>query len=430
MIRSGGTPNDAVEETVTLLVQGVSDDRSELKPTRTVAKVPETAAPAKILFLDGVRGLAALLVVVQHSHEYMQSLNLGACAVDAFFVLSSFLLTMLFMKKSIKLLAHGVSYRKWAFTLADYFSKRFFRVYPLFAVVATVLWMLPDDAKRRYYLLDQPENFDLYKVLTFDFDQRYFVLWTLPLEITYYFFIPAFVLTVLKLGKFWWVPVVPAYGWVAYEGWHTYRWDHMELSPHAPTFLAGSMAAVIFVKTDTWMKANNLNPRPVTLYAIRALEFTALSLLLSLCFRGFLFNWVHANIAPETPGFPFISVLLTVVFVIEMLLPSGLSTFLEWSALRYCGKVSFSIYLLHGFVIYADAVSGQQNYYDRMLSRFGLTLVLATVSYHVVEYPSQLLAQYITGELAKREAHGFTGIMNAIACKVRTIEVAEKATFA
>ncbi|KAG1707127.1 hypothetical protein DVH05_026323 [Phytophthora capsici] len=263
-------PDDTVES-VSLLVQDTNSE-SDMKP----AERPNNAT--KILFLDGVRGLAALLVVVQHSHEYMQDLNLGACAVDAFFVLSSFLLTMLFMKKSIKLLA---------------------QVYPLFALVVFVLWMLPDESKRRYYLINQPENYDLFNVLTFDFDHRYFVLWTLPLEIAYYFFIPLFVLVVLKLDKFWWLPFVPAYGWSINQGWTVYRWDHMTLSPHFSTFLTGSMAAVIYVKLDTWMKGNNFKPRP---------------------------------------GFPFISVQLTVVLVIEMLFPSGLSTLFEWSALRYCGK--------------------------------------------------------------------------------------------
>ncbi|GMF53551.1 unnamed protein product [Phytophthora fragariaefolia] len=166
MIRLGGSTEaeHAPVETVTLLPQIVQED----KCTNAVS----AAAPAKILFLDGVRGLAALLIVSQHSHEYMQDLNLGACAVDAFFVLSSFLLTMLFTKKSMKLLAQGASYRKWALTLADYFSKRFFRVYPLFALVATIVWMLPDDEKRRYYLIDAPKNFELFKVLTFDFDSH------------------------------------------------------------------------------------------------------------------------------------------------------------------------------------------------------------------------------------------------------------------
>ncbi|RLN98280.1 hypothetical protein BBJ28_00003554 [Nothophytophthora sp. Chile5] len=369
-------------------------------------KPAAAAAPTKILFLDGVRGLAAILVVTQHSHEYMQDLNLGACAVDSFFVLSSFLLTMLFMKKSMRLLAQNASYRKWAFILADYFSKRFFRVYPLFALTAIVLWLLPIEGKRRYYLIEEPEQFDLFKVLTFDFDQRYFVLWTLPLEISYYFFIPAFVLVVLRLRRFWWVSFIPLYAWIVHEGWYTYRWDHQQLGPHLPTFLAGSMAAVLFVKLDAWIKSTGFEFRQTHTRVIRSVEYATVALLLSLSFRGLFFNWVHDNIAPTEPGFPFISVLLTLVFVIEMILPSAVSSIFEWSVFRYWGKISFSAYLLHGFVIYADAVGRQHNYYDRMLSRFGLILLLATASYRLVEYPSQLLAQRITRALAEQELKG------------------------
>ncbi|EGZ22966.1 hypothetical protein PHYSODRAFT_253840 [Phytophthora sojae] len=383
-------------ETANLLAPDALEAQSDKKHVEQ-KKTPETAAaaPAKILFLDGVRGLAALLVVTQHSHEYMQDLNLGACAVDAFFVLSSFLLTMLFMRKSEKLLAQGASYRKWGFTLADYFSKRFFRIYPLFALVAAVPTV------------------------------RYYVLWTLPLEhITYYFFIPVFVLTVLRLKKLWWAPFIPAYCWVVYEGWFTFRWSQMGLSEHFPTFLSGSMAAAIFVKLDTWIKASGFTFNVYQVGAIRVIEFSAVSILLSLSFQGLFFHWIffhwiHGSIAPTTPGLPFISVLLTVVLVVEMLLPSGLSSLLEWSGLRYCGKVSFSIYLLHGFVMYADAVGTQPNYYDRFFASYGLTILLATVSYHLVEYPSQLLAQHVSQYLARREANGSSGAIPSIGCKLR-----------
>ncbi|KAE9265758.1 hypothetical protein PF008_g31781 [Phytophthora fragariae] len=105
-----------------------------------------------------------------------------------------------------------------------------------------------------------------------------------------------------------------------------------------------------------------------------------------------------------------------------MLLPSGLSTLLEWSALRYCGKVSFSIYLLHGFVIYNLSVRSQPSYYDRIFLRFGLTLLLATLSYHVVEYPSQLVAQHVTRSLAKQELQGSTEAVHSIASKDRIVE--------
>ncbi|KAG2523381.1 hypothetical protein JM16_005353 [Phytophthora kernoviae] len=155
-----------------------------------------------------------MLVVLQHSKEYLNDVNIGASAVDAFFVLSSFLLTMLFLKKSEKLLAQGASYRKWGFALADYFLKRFFRVYPFFALVAVVLRLLPFEYQNRYFLVETAEKYDLYKVLTFDFDHRYLMLWTLPLEITYYFFIPLFVLAVIRSQRLWCITFIPLQIWV------------------------------------------------------------------------------------------------------------------------------------------------------------------------------------------------------------------------
>ncbi|KAG7399389.1 hypothetical protein PHYBOEH_009054 [Phytophthora boehmeriae] len=366
--------------------------------------------PTKVLFLDGVRGLAAIMVCTSHSKEYMADIDLGAIAVDAFFVLSSFLLTWLFMKKSTRLLAQGASVRQWVFTLLDYFSKRFCRVYPLFALTSCVIWLLPAEAKKRYYLIKQPDSFDLYKVLTFDFDYRYFVFWTLPLEITYYFFIPVFVLGVLALRRFWWVPFIPAYYWVINEGWYQFRTSHMELRPHFPTFVAGSMAAVIFVKIGMWIKTSGFEFRKWHVFLIRVVEYITIAVFLSVTFHGLFFHWVHENTAPKTKGFSFISVLLTILFVIEMVLPSCVSGIFEWSVLRYWGKISFSVYLLHSFVLYAYVVGSQPNWYDKVFSRFGLILLLSTVSYHVVEYPSQLLSQRITKALAEQEKNGSGGL--------------------
>ncbi|RLN52585.1 hypothetical protein BBJ29_005839 [Phytophthora kernoviae] len=356
----------AIPEDKPLLAQDEEDKDKASKPVAAKKKEAAAAPPTKVLFLDGIRGLAAIMVVTQHSHEYMQDLNLGAVAVDAFFVLSSFLLTWLFMKKN--------------------------------------------EDKKRYFLVKQVGSYDLFKVLTFDFDHRYFVFWTLPLEISYYFFIPVIVLGVLLLRRFWWVPFIPAYYWIVNEGWNEYRTSHSVLRPHIPTFLAGSMAAVIFVKLDAWIKASGFQFLTVHKLLLRAIEFSALAVFLSIAFRGLWFNWVHGNTAPKTPGFPFISVVVTTVFVCEMILPSPLSTAFESSVLRYWGKISFSVYLLHSFVLYNPTVSMQKTYYDRMFARFGLLLILATASYHLVEYPSQLLAQRITKALAEQEAKGSGGL--------------------
>ncbi|KAE8965703.1 hypothetical protein PF011_g28191 [Phytophthora fragariae] len=44
---------------------------------------PPQAPPTKVLFLDGIRGLAAMLVVVQHSREFVPELHLGSVALTA-----------------------------------------------------------------------------------------------------------------------------------------------------------------------------------------------------------------------------------------------------------------------------------------------------------------------------------------------------------
>jgi peptidoglycan/LPS O-acetylase OafA/YrhL len=92
---------------------------------------------------------------------------------------------------------------------------------------------------------------------------------------------------------------------------------------------------------------------------------------------------------------------------VEMLLPSCISPMFEWSVLRYWGKISFSVYLLHSFVVFSDIYGSEPSmYYERFFLRLGLILGLCTASYHLIEYPSQLLAQRITKALTEQEAKG------------------------
>ena len=76
--------------------------------------VPAPPAPDRVAALDGVRGLAILLVVVLHStffgfllpsaeplgehHPVVRLALLGWCGVDVFFVLSGFLITGILLR--------------------------------------------------------------------------------------------------------------------------------------------------------------------------------------------------------------------------------------------------------------------------------------------------------------------------------------------
>ncbi|KAE8972754.1 hypothetical protein PR003_g28193 [Phytophthora rubi] len=392
------------------LVRASKDDSKIAEANQGLSRNPparQSSSPvAKILFLDGVRGAAVVFVVTQHS-GYMHDVYMGAVGVDAFFVLSSFLLTMIFMKKSIKLIAEQASYRKWGWTLVDYFSKRFFRVYPLFALVAITLWFLPFEYKKRYYLVKQPEDFNLFQTLTFHPEHRHYLMWTLPLEISYYFILPAFVLAVLKMRRFWLISFVPLYVWVVHEGLYNTRSNfyRQPLSQHLPTFLAGSMAAVLFVKLEAWKKRTGFKFAMLHVIGLRVVEAALIAAYLSVVFRGLFFNWLGMPLEPSQFYFmPFTSVKLSLIIVIEMIQPSTVALIFEWVVLRYLGKISFSVYLLHVFVIFTPWVKQQTNYYDKTFLIFGLVIMLATASYYSIEYPSQLLAQRLSRVFSERAA--------------------------
>uniref|UniRef100_A0AAV1TY52 Acyltransferase 3 domain-containing protein n=1 Tax=Peronospora matthiolae TaxID=2874970 RepID=A0AAV1TY52_9STRA len=379
----------------------------------TTVKTPLEAPAApqtKVLFLDGVRGLAAILVVLEHARDCGPGLVPGYIGVDIFFVLSSFLLTWLFMKKSMKLLAQGANRRTWRYVMADYFQKRFLRVYPLFFVLVIILALMSTEDQEHYFTSGRPP-FNVFRTLIFEFEYRYHVFWSLPLEIAYYFVIPVFVLAVLGMRRLWWVGALPLTVWVVYEGFHTIRLDHMPMRPHVSTFLTGSLAAVVFVKVDLWMKEREFVFHWWHAIVVRAVEWLTIGILLSVSFHGLLFTWVHQNPAPPIGGFPYTSALIAVIIVLEILRPSWVSAAFEWNVLRYCGKISFSVYLMHSFVLENTTPNSQPYYYDRLFSRLVLISILATVTYYLVEYPSLLLAQRISKYLAEQEKKALVGVM-------------------
>ncbi|KAE8965701.1 hypothetical protein PF007_g25632 [Phytophthora fragariae] len=63
------------------------------------------------------------------------------------------------------------------------------------------------------------------------------------------------------MRRFWWMAVAPLAVWVVHEGVYEYRTSHMPLRPHIPTFQSGSLAAVVFVKLDVWIKSTGFEFR-------------------------------------------------------------------------------------------------------------------------------------------------------------------------
>lgn len=121
-------------------------------------------------------------------------------------------------------------------------------------------------------------------MLTFEHHHHFHVFWTLPLEIAYYFLIPAVVAVVIGLRKYWWVAFIPVYVWVMHSGLYKYRTSHHPLAPHLPTFVSGSMAAIICVKLERKIEHRAFVFRSWDKFLIRVVEYCALAILLSVGF--------------------------------------------------------------------------------------------------------------------------------------------------
>lgn len=149
--------------------------------------------------LDGVRGLAILLVLVMHgvyigpllgldvtAHAYARTALLGWAGVDVFFVLSGFLITGILVRSKGR-----------EHYFRNFYMRRVLRIFPLYyLVIALLLWVLPRPGavpaagQAAYLLYYQNWWFALVQP---DADFPLKVTWSLAIEEQFYLLWPALV---------------------------------------------------------------------------------------------------------------------------------------------------------------------------------------------------------------------------------------------
>lgn len=138
----------------------------------------------RLVSLDGVRGLAFLLVLLAHfsNHYGGPFKGVGKVGVWLFFVLSAFLLTSYFLHTPSKVLSNW----EWK----NYALRRFCRIVPMYL---GAIWI--------YYLFQYVvTNDNLYSHLFFLDAKGH--LWTILVEMKYYLILPIVVLALSKLMVF------------------------------------------------------------------------------------------------------------------------------------------------------------------------------------------------------------------------------------
>jgi peptidoglycan/LPS O-acetylase OafA/YrhL len=373
-------------------------------PGEVSVKVPVTQAPsssARIPQLDGLRGVAILLVVGSHYlddarhgafgsllYGFVSPFRLGWAGVDLFFVLSGFLIG-------------GILLENCAAT--NYFSvfylRRLHRIVPIYFLwitlyVLTILfagaWLSnfiplgdsPLHPVPYFYLFLQN-----YRVVPFDFLiwPWLAVAWSLGVEEQFYFLAPPLVrylslqkLRLCLLGAVLIAPVLRVFVYLHIHDGHYFMYSWMPC--RADSLALGVLAALAWRDRSIprWYAAH----RHLFFLAVILLLVPVAILLAPLSF------FLKKSLTPYTLGmgslgYSWFALLFTALLLLCLLEPAGLwSRFLRLGFLREFGAISYCLYLIHLGILHlthALILNARPRIYD--LPGFGVTALAFLLSY-------------------------------------------------
>lgn len=334
--------------------------------------------------IDGLRGLAALIVVASHASgmglHWVPGLSLagiGKYGVFLFFVISAFLLTLQWLQAPPQAGVMGA--RLWR-----YMVRRVLRIYPLYAVVLLFGWLLPRglgvpmDGVAVWMHLTLREGRDIY--------------WSVPVEFKYYLVIPflAWALA-LRLASVWKGLALVALTVLALLVFPPARsvLNSIALGDYLPIFLCGSAAA--------WLLSTGTLPQ--ARQPARALHLAdgVLLLLLAATVPAVL-QWLGADGSLDLLHREFLGWggfwALVLLAVVRGWLP-GWAAMLRLPMLGACGRWCFGIYLLHMPALYLAKRLPVPDI-SRGWVGLAIALVAAALAHALIERPAMRWAARLT----------------------------------
>lgn len=326
--------------------------------------------------LDGLRGLAVLVVLVAHATPLYVS---GAAGVDVFFVLSGFLITGILADERA---------RSGGIKLVNFFARRFLRLMPALwlcvLAVAAGDWVLGRFDTDRQIEVFWALTYCMNWVLAFDAGDPWVMAhtWSLAIEEQFYLIWPFALLVMYKLrlrdGGRAALLVGLAVACIVYRnamGFSAHR-IYFGLDTHCDGLLLGSAVAYLH-------RAGLLEARRVTSF-IRFGTLPALGMLLVM--PRFM-AWTEPMTA---------MVYFTLVNIFACLLIAAVVTgqgktldrVLNLGPLKYLGKISYGLYLYHQPILIALRGFGPLEAWY-ICAPLGLTasLIFSHLSYQYFEKP-------------------------------------------
>jgi peptidoglycan/LPS O-acetylase OafA/YrhL len=360
---------------------------------------------ARILELDGLRGIAIGLVLAchylsgaEHSslptwlRKVVSATNIGWSGVDLFFVLSGFLIGGILL-----------NFRDSPRYFRTFYLRRVHRILPIY-----YLWIIlylaffsltlfkarPPGPALRYDLLAVPiQTFFLQNLIfrEFSFPHGWFaVTWSLAVEEQFYLFVPLLIriLSLRRLVTFLLASIVlaPFARLFAFHLWPGTLASMILLPCRSDALAIGILLAIAWREQHfrRWVSVH----RSLLQYLLALLVLGAIGML-PLLIGGL--NPFHISV-----GYSWFALLYGCLLLLAVSHPEGrLGRVLRWRPMRSLGKISYCVYLIHyTVVLYLFRwVHHTETRLDSLMSIATIsaaliaTLALATLSWRFLEQP-------------------------------------------
>lgn len=399
-----------------------------------------TRRRARIIGLDGIRGLLCLSIAITHVTGYYTAntadtwkTNLFGFSLVYFFVLSGFLLFLPYVRNVV---AEASAARMP--NVRDYAVHRFARIMPAYVVIFLIVnfvlqlsyidnaALTPDDARTGIGMITEPGELVANLALVQTYFPAYIQTgigpsWSLTLEYAFYFSLPLLGFAIFRMRRrskrnpFLVAMVAPlillAVGVVGraliplvnrYAGTSDFillNWGPniaavftKSILTNADNFAMGMFAAIVFVAIERGALPERISRRIRT--------FSAVAILPVLVVGAMLFA-VAVSFVTFVVGVVAALMILVVVVPLARGDKSKLATALDVRPIRYVGEISLSAYLWHfplllllgrlGWMA-GDTLPGMLYNIVLLLT---VTVLAATVTYYLVEKPAMKYAKNV-----------------------------------
>ena len=290
--------------------------------------------------LDGLRGVAILLVIIYHNFNFINQSQFGWLGVDLFFVLSGFLITTILLNDA------GSPH-----FLKNFFIRRILRIFPLYflcLIIFLILFPFLGLYKKelsffianQWWLWTYLQNW-LYSLFLTDDAKMLTHLWSLAVEEQFYLIWPFIILLVKKPGKLFFIMLTVLF--LVFFGrsllWFSHITDLNYTTLYTFTRIdgicIGSMVALL------------MRFRPGLIGKYMAI------IVLTLACINFVFYFLNQSKKNDYPYLSFVgyTTFCAMFGLLVHEIVSGnnkiLNNILSISPLRFLGKISYGFYVFH-----------------------------------------------------------------------------------